>query len=289
MLLARRLSGEKLLEATYAQAGYQVTSIYKLWNVDVYYSRTQVGFVFGAIAAGTFAVVLASQKWKYRLPAGLALGTSSYLLAVVGAAGSSLAAIAGAVATLLLSARTLPLKRYALMLVLLAGITASAYQLLPQGADEYIAIRYDDRVSGTSGIDASDRFTIWSLSAKYALENPNGIGWSLWVDEIATYPHNEVLSYTIAFGIICGLAYAFAMIHSWVTLARSRERIGYPGNAMLRQAGIGVATVLLVNSMSDHLTANRWYYNVVWSMVWFCLMSTRTSSAEAPLKPVSKA
>jgi hypothetical protein len=42
--------------------------------------------------------------------------------------------------------------------------------------------------------------------------------------------------------------------------------------------------VVLINSLSDHLTSNRWYFNVVWSLIWYAFFASRS----APLPSDSK-
>jgi hypothetical protein len=49
----------------------------------------------------------------------------------------------------------------------------------------------------------------------------------------------------------------------------------------LSLAGAGAATVLLLNSLSDHMTANRWYFNVVWMMVWYAYFASRARPVAA--------
>jgi hypothetical protein len=56
-----------------------------------------------------------------------------------------------------------------------------------------------------------------------------------------------------------------------------------PSRFALALAGAGVTTVMLINSMSDHMTANRWYFNVIWSLIWYAFFASR--AAKTPLAP----
>jgi hypothetical protein len=45
-------------------------------------------------------------------------------------------------------------------------------------------------------------------------------------------------------------------------------------------AGLGVIVVTAVNSMTDHMSVNRWYFNVIWSIVWYSYFCSRAAQQE---------
>ena len=84
---------------------------------------------------------------------------------------------------------------------------------------------------------------------------------------------------------MAGAVYLYFLLRLTLSfLRKSLEPIHDPSALAVNLAGLGVVVVLLVNSMSDHLTANKWYFNVLWSIVWYAYFCSRTDSA----KPLSK-
>jgi chromate transport protein ChrA len=88
-------------------------------------------------------------------------------------------------------------------------------------------------------------------------------------------PHNDYISYGIAFGFVCGLLYLFVPIKILLTLVSVKIHMKDPVQVAILLAGVGAVTVLLINSFADHLTANRWYFNVVWSIIWYCFFAAK--------------
>jgi O-antigen ligase len=99
---------------------------------------------------------------------------------------------------------------------------------------------------------------------------------------MGTFPHNEYLSYGIAFGLVCGILYlavpVWLLFSLWRAIGRSTEF----ARATVTLAGVGALTVLLVNSFTDHLSANRWYFNVVWCVVWYAAATRRAPEPAEP-------
>ncbi len=117
----------------------------------------------------------------------------------------------------------------------------------------------------------------------YLAENPVGVGWSLLIEPLAIYPHNDYLSYGIAFGVVCGALYA--ALAGWLLLAIGMAGIAVrdPCRIPVVLAGVGVTAAFAINSFSDHLTANRWYFNVTWSLIWFGFFASRSAQRRVHL------
>lgn len=258
-------------------------SMYRLGKVDFSFTRTQVGIVLAALICASFAVVIVDVSRFVRLTAVGCLVTAAFLLFVTGSVGSILAGICGLGAILIAGKRYLSLTRFLLIAVAVGGLFYSAWFTLPYGVQKYVESRYTEKLSGGK-VDVSDRSFRWEESFRYLMENPIGVGWALYVEPIRTYPHNDYLTYGIAYGIFSGFLYLF--VPGWLLwrIVASRVHDENPSRYAVQLSGIGVTTVLLINSFSDHLTANRWYFNVVWSLVWYAFFIMNSPSPAQRLK-----
>jgi hypothetical protein len=138
----------------------------------------------------------------------------------------------------------------------------------------YATTRYEVRI-GKAGSPTADRSWRWRKSFNYLMENPSGVGWSLYVEPLRIYPHNDYLTYAIAFGVVCGLVY-FLYPSGLLFSFFSFNPGAMPSNRFaFALVGAGVCAVVLINSLSDHLTSNRWYFNVVWSLIWYAYFASR--------------
>ncbi len=253
--------------------GYLVNvSVYRLGNVDFQLTRTQVGIVLAALACSSFAVVINNVTLAVRLTGGACLAACGFLFLVTGSVWSVLAAFLG-IAVILVVAR-----RYLLVGLLCIGLFYAAWGFLPEGIRAYSGSRYEQRFVG-GGVDVSDRTSRWRDAFNYLIDNPLGVGWSLWIEPIDTYPHNDYLSYAIAFGFMCGLLYIYVPAKVLYSLLKYNSPNLQPPRLAIVLAGIGVIVAFLLNSFSDHLTANRWYFNVVWSIIWFVFFASSEAQA----------
>lgn len=242
-------------------------SVYHLGNIDFQLTRTQSGIPLAVLISASFALMACSVKKNIRLAAVLAMVAGLFLLLVTGSVGSSLAALCGIVLILFISRSYFSVTRYAVFLPLLLVLVLIGWSQVPPAIKKYAESRYEEKLAG--GVNVSDRSGQWHAASDYLLDNPLGRGWKLFVPPIGGYPHNDYLSYGIAFGIACGLLYLFVpakILHSLVSRRLEPRNIA---QISISLAGVGAVAVLLINSMSDHLTANRWYFNVVWSVIWF--------------------
>jgi O-antigen ligase/polysaccharide polymerase Wzy-like membrane protein len=278
MFLAR-LFGTHVVDAnTSAFESLVNVSIYHLGNIDFQLTRTQAGIPLAVLICASFAVIVSAISKKIRLIAFVSLIVTTFLLLVTGSVGSSLAALCGIMLLLGIARRYISIKRYFIVLPIVIGLAMAGWSQLPQGIKDYAYSRYEEKLSG--GIDTSDRSGRWQLSLTYLMDNPLGRGWDLYVAPIGTYPHNDYLSYGIAFGFVCSLLYLFVPAKILLSIVSVKVHIKDPARVAILLASAGSVTVFLINSFSDHLTANRWYFNVVWSIIWYGYFASKSLIAQ---------
>jgi hypothetical protein len=281
LLTAARALGVPVSDVTPSTYQLEIFTVYRLVNVDVVVTRTQVGIVLAALACASFALSLSRLSARWRAVTLAAVITSVALILVTGSVGSVIAMILGGIVVIVGTVRRRSVAIPVLIASLGTAAIAKADLFLPPELYQYVHGRYMERFSAGSGIGATDRVERWVKSLEFAADHPTGVGWSLYVDELADYPHNDFISYAIAWGVLCGVAYLFAVVRTWLSYSTGAPKSD-DLTATLGLAGLGAATVLLVNSMADHLTANRWYFNVVWSVVWYCYFSARSARRAQP-------
>ena len=89
-------------------------------------------------------------------------------------------------------------------------------------------------------------------------------------DKVKSFTHNDYLAFTVSYSVLGGLAYASLVLGLLFSFLRKRKNtINDPSLLAVYLAGLGVIVVVAVNSMTDHMTENRWYYNFIWSVVWY--------------------
>jgi hypothetical protein len=278
--LLARIFGQPVIDANSLSENLLNVSTFHLGKLDIQMIRTQVGIILAALICASFAVTISQVQRATRIMAAGCLGAAAYLLLVTGSVGSTLSALAGITLILMLGKRQFSFKRYMMMLSVGIGLGLVAWVFLPKGVQKYAESRYEVRVS-KSGSPTDDRSWRWKKSFNYLMENPSGVGWSLYVEPLGIYPHNDYLSYGIAYGILCGLVYFLdvsGLLFLFVSISTA------PLNSSrfaLALVGAGTLTVVLINSLSDHLTSNRWYFNVVWSLIWYAFFASRVESRSA--------
>jgi O-antigen ligase len=232
----------------------------------------------------SFAVVINNVSWMLRLTAAACFTIAAFLLLTTGSMGSSLACLCGIALILIVGKRYLSIKRYVIVVLAIVGFVFVAWSVLPEGIQKYVESRYMERFS-QGGVDASDRISIWKNSFAFLMDNPMGVGWSLPIEaqQLGYSSHNDYLAYAMSYGFSCGLLYMFVPAWLLFSLSTVKSRVLDFARLIVILAGVGVVTSLLVNSFSDHLAANRWYYNVVWSIVWYAFFLSKRS-----LQPSSK-
>lgn len=116
-------------------------------------------------------------------------------------------------------------------------------------------------------------------------QHPEGVGMTLMVGErVKTYVHNDYLGYTVSYGICGGLAYLLLMIMLLVSFFRVRKSAIRDSSALaVYLAGVGVIVALALNSITDTISNNRWYFNAIWSIIWYCYFCSHSVRTE-PVK-----
>jgi len=152
------------------------------------------------------------------------------------------------------------------------------YNFSPHSIKKYLGKRYEHRV-----VDANtDRFFLWSRAIEYFFEHPEGVGLTLTVgDKVKSNPHNDYLAFAVSYGLIGGLAYPVLIIGLLMYWYKNRNMIIEDNNALaITLAGQGVIVAFFLNSMTDNIIANRWYFNVIWSLIWYCYFCSRAARME---------
>lgn len=284
-LLARSM-GHPVQDANAVNEGLLNVSIFRLGQINIQMIRTQVGIILAAFICATFAVAISPVERMTRMAATGCLFTTAYLLLVTGSVGSTLAALTGIMIMLFMSLRHFPVKRYVTLALIGGALAVGSMTVLPQSIQEYATSRYEVRV-GKHSSSTGDRSWRWRKAFNYLMDNPSGVGWSIWLEPLGTYPHNDYLTYGIAFGIVSGIVYLMypsGMLFSFISFALFNRSAKQSARLALALAGAGVAAVVFINSMSDHMTANRWYFNVVWSIIWFSFFASRAAAAPSDSK-----
>jgi O-antigen ligase len=264
----------------YSRFRYAVNiETYQWGNVAFRMIRTQIGIVLAALICASFAVVVSNLSLILRLVAGTCFTIAILLLLITGSVGSSLASLCGIVLILVFGRRFFSIKQYSMIILGVVGFVLITWSILPEGIQRYAESRYIARFS-EGNVDTSDRSSIWKNSYKFLLENPLGVGWSLmYIEKKLGYaPHNDYLAYALSYGLFCGILYL--SVAAWLLFSLFKISSGDndpPIALIVALAGVGVVMSLLINSFSDHLTANRWYFNVVWSMVWYAFFVSKRS------------
>jgi len=274
LFMLARMFGRPIMDATSLSENLLNVLGFRLGRVDIQMIRTQVGIILAALICVSFAAAFSRVRRGIRLLAMGCLVVAVYMLMVTGSVGSTFAALAGILMILFKGRHHFSMKRYLILLFTGATLAMAGWTVLPKNLQQYAISRYELRF-GQKGSGMDDRSLRWKKSVNYLMENPSGVGWSLYIEPLRTYPHNDYLSYALAFGVVCGLVYFLlptGLLFSFMTFNPSSLD---PARLSLILAGAGATTVLLINSMSDHMTANRWYFNVVWSVIWYAFFASR--------------
>jgi O-antigen ligase len=248
--------------------------LYALGKVIVNFQRTDVGFILAALICASTAVTVSEVKGLYRVLAGACLASNVFFLLVTGSFGSILAVICGLAAIFYAQFRRVNVARVLLSVIVIACLLVLAYSLSPPSIKEYLEKRYEQRVVKTD----QDRPVLWARGMAYLLEHPEGVGLTLAVgDEVRSFIHNDYLVYAVSYGVIGGLGYASLVAGLLISFFQRRKSLmNDPSALAVFLAGLGVIVALAVNSMTDHSNVNRWYFNVIWCLIWYSYFCSRT-------------
>ena len=251
--------------------------IYQLGRVSVNFVRTDVGFILAALICASTAVTLSQVKGLYRLLGGMCFAANLFLLLATGSFGSMFACLCGLAAIFYTQFRIVGVIKVLLSVAVICSMLLVTYSLSPPATKVYLTKRYEFRVVEAD----TDRLTLWTRGLAYLLEHPEGVGLTLRVgDRVKFNPHNDYLTYAISYGFIGGLAYPILVVALLISFFRvPKSTIGDPNMRAIHLAGLSVAVAIAVNSMTDHSNVNRWYFNIIWSLIWysyFCTCWTQT-------------
>ncbi len=241
---------------------------YKLGKVFVNFLRTEIGFILAALICASTAIAVSQVRNRYRLLAGACLASNVFLLLTTGSFGSIFACFCGLAAIFFIQFRTAGAKKVIVSVSVMVCMLLLIYSLSPPSVKEYLGKRYEHRVVKGD----TDRLTLWALAVEQILKHPEGVGLTLAVgDKLKrSFIHNDYLTYTVSYGVIGGLGYASLVAALLIAFFRVRKKAIDDRSALaIYLAGVGVLVAVAVNSMTDHMNENRWYFNVLWSLIWY--------------------
>jgi O-antigen ligase len=277
LLIAAKLFGtlaNSYESSLHVAAGAEGYVQYQLGRVTVNFLRTEVGFILAALICAATAIVVSQVKTNYRLVAGACAAINIYLLLVTGSFGSALACLCGLAAIFYAQLRVISVGKWLMLVAACVGMLILTYTFSPQSVKGYLEKRVEFRANQG---EKQDRFELWGRAFDYYLEHPTGVGLTLTVgDRVKTVIHNDYLAYTVSYSVMGGLAYTALVAGLLISFFQSRKKISKDPSALaVYLAGLSVIIVVAVNSMTDHMTVNRWYFNVIWSMVWYSYFCSR--------------
>jgi O-antigen ligase len=251
---------------------------YRLGKVTVNFLRTEVGFILAALICASTAVAISRVKALYKWLAGACLVSNTFLLLATGSFGSGFACFCGLAAIFCTQSRVISVTRCLTVIAAIAIMLFLTYSLSPPSVKEYLGKRYEHRVTNAN----ADRLLLWGRAIENFFEHPEGVGLTLKVGDIVeTYIHNDYLTYAVSYGVTGGLAYTSLVAGLMIYFFRSTKRIIKDHSALaIHLAGLGVIVAIAVNSMTDQMNSNRWYFNTIWSVVWYSYFCSRAAHAE---------
>ncbi len=252
---------------------------YQLGKVLVTFVRTDVGFILAALICASTAIVVSRVKSVYRWLAVASLISNVFLLLGSASFGSGLACLCGLGAIFYAQFRKTNVVRTLVSLFVIALMLLLTYALSPPSVKAYLAKRYEHRVVKAD----TDRFWLWARAVDQLVEHPEGVGLTMEVgDRVKSFIHNEYLVYAVGYGLIGGLGYAALVLALLISFFRRHKKgVDDPSGRAVCLAGLGVMVVIAVNSMTDHMNPNRWYFNVMWSVIWYSYFCSRPAQVEA--------
>jgi hypothetical protein len=253
---------------------------FQLGKALVSFQRTDVGFIFAALICASTAVVISQVKMKYRILAGVCLISNLFLMLTTISFGSIFSCFCGLAVIFTAQLRVINVGKWLMSVTACVCLLFLTYGFSPPSVKGYLAKRVEFRVKQGK---EQDRFEMWVRGVNYYLEHPGGVGFTLSVGEREkTVIHNDYLAYMVSYSIMGGLAYTGLIAGLLTSFFRMRKRIlDDPSAFAIYLAGSGVIVAAAVNSMTDHMSANRWYFNVIWSVIWYSYFCSRSVQREA--------
>lgn len=251
---------------------------YQIGRVVVNFLRTEVGFILAALICASTAIAVSQVKTHYKLLAGVCMASNVFLLLCTGSFGSGFACLCGLAAIFYALSRTVNVTKVLVSVATICSILLLIYGLSPPSMKMYLGKRYEHRVVNKD----TDRFDLWVRGIDYFLENPLGVGFTLRAgDKVKTVIHNDYIAYTVSYSLMGGLAYTSLVAGLLFSFFRRRKSIiDDPAALAVYLAGLGVIVAVAVNSITDHMAENRWYFNLIWSVIWYSYFCSRAAQRE---------
>ena len=252
--------------AQHAQSLPQGFLLYKLGNGYINFLRTQVGFILAAMICATTAIVSTPVEWKYKWLALFCLCANVFMLLSTASIGSAASCILGLCVIFFIQAHKISLGKVIASLFVLCLSLVLIYTVLPSDTKQYLEKRVEHRVVNKN----VDRITLWGWGFDRLLEHPEGSGLTL-KGITDQFIHNDYIVYMVSYGFIGGLGYLVLIIGVITAFWKRRRRIQkHPAALAIYLAGLGTVVALAFNSITDHSNENRWYFNVIWTIIWYC-------------------
>lgn len=251
---------------------------YQLGKVVVNFLRTEVGFILAALICASTAVTVSPVRLGYRLTAGACLAANVFLLLSTGSFGSGFACLCGLAAIFYALSRTVNMAKAIVSVAVICCMLVLTYALSPPSVKEYLGKRYEHRVVNKD----TDRLALWERAVEHYIEQPLGVGFTFTVGEtVKTVIHNDYLAYTVSYSVMGGVAYALLVAGLLISFFQRRKNmIDDPSALAVYLAGLGVIVAAALNSITDHMAENRWYFNMIWSVVWYSYFCSRAAQKE---------
>ena len=249
--------------------------IYRLGNAYINFLRTEIGFILAALICASVAIVSCSIKTGMKTVTSGCLLVNIFLLLSTASFGSIAACFMGLAAIFLVQIQKINIGKVIISIFVLCFTLILSYALAPDSTKDYLEKRFEHRVVNKD----TDRLTLWGWGVDAIIEHPEGVGLTF-KGSTGAFIHNDYIVYMVSYGVIGGLCYFVLVISVIISFLRLRRKISKdPAALAVYLAGLGVIVALAFNSITDHSNENRWYFNVIWSIIWycyFCSISTRS-------------
>jgi hypothetical protein len=258
--------------------------MYRLGRVDINFLRTEVGFILSALICASSAIAMSQVKTRYKLVARACLVANIFLLFATGSVGSALSCLCGIGTMLYVQFRKISAKNVIVSVVGIGCLLLLTYTISPPSIKNYIGKRFEDRVTNKN----DDRIWLWVNALHYYIDNPSGVGFTLAVDYALggrkkAVIHNDYLAYTVSYSLLGGVAYTSLILGLIISFFKLGKYVSNDPYALaVYLAGLSVIVAAAINSMTDHMTENRWYFNLIWSVIWYSYFCSRA----AAIKPI---
>lgn len=262
--------------------------MYNIGKVYINFLRTEIGFILAVLVCASSAIVVSQAKKQYRLLASFCLALNAFLLLSTASFGSGFACFCGLGAIFLTQFRKVNASKAFASVVIIITAMIIIFMLAPQSTKQYLVERYEHRVVNAD----TDRFVLWGRAVDQITRYPEGVGLSLQAgDRVKTYIHNDYLTYAVSYGILGGLGYMLLIAGLLISFSNVNKRLINDPHAMaVYLAGLGAIVTLTINGITDHSNENRWYFNVIWSIIWYCYFCSRPvlKRTSTPVKGVGR-